>query len=205
MALLPTNPRDRNLVLVALLAIGGLAVYQQLVWTPKNEELNTLAAHVDTLDSLNRDAKKAVAQGSATKMKAEADSYARQLAVLRRLVPTANEVPALLDGVSNAARLAGLEVSDVAPDGVIAGDRFDTYRYKIGVTGPYHKVAEFLANVGSLQRIVAPINVGLAPTTRNTERKPKKNEQFLDAKLGLQTYVVHSDSTLPPGGTGGAQ
>ncbi len=204
MALLPSNARDRNMVLIALLAIGGLAVYQQLVWSPKNEELNTLAAHVDTLDSLNREAKKDVAQGSATRMKAEAESYGRQLGVLRRLVPTANEVPALLDGVSNAARRAGLEVSDVAPDGVIPGDRFDTYRYKIGVTGPYQKVAEFLTNVGSLQRIVAPINVGLAPTTRITERKPKKNEQFLDAKLGIQTYVAHNDSTMAPAGPGGA-
>lgn len=200
MALLPTNPRDRNLVLIALLAVGALVVYQQLVWSPKHEELAAIELHLATLDSLNRDAKKDVAQGSAAKMKAEADQYSRQLAVLRRLVPTGNEVPALLDGVSTAARRAGLEVSDVAPDGVVAGDHFDTYRYKIGVTGPYHKVAEFLTNIGSLQRIVAPINVALNPSSRGTERKPRKDEQFLDARLQIQTYVVHADAAAAPAG-----
>ena len=38
------------------------------------------------------------------------------------------------------------------------GDQFDTYKYKIGVVGPYHQVAAFLANIASLPRIVAPIN-----------------------------------------------
>ena len=52
------------------------------------------------------------------------------------------------------------------PDGVVNGDQFDTYRYKLAVTGPYHQVAEFLANIGSLPRIVAPINVALSPSTR---------------------------------------
>ena len=73
------------------------------------------------------------------------------------------------------------------------GDQFDTYKYRLGVTGPYHQVAEFLSNVGSLPRIVAPINLSLTPTTRGLANvKPKKNEQFLDAKFGIQTYVAHA-------------
>lgn len=191
MALLPQNPRDQKLVIVALLAIGLAGVYQQLVWTPKNDELHTLQTRLDALDSLNRLAKADVAKGTAAKMKQEADAYARELAVLRRLVPTSNEVPALLESVSGAARRAGLELSDVAPDGVVNGDQFDTYRYKLGVTGPYHKVADFLANVGSLPRIIEPINLSLTPTSRVGEIKPKKDEQFLDAKFEIQTYVAH--------------
>ena len=191
MALLPQNPRDQKLLIIAIAAIGLAAAYQQLVWSKKNDDLQALQARVETLDSLNRVAKAEVAKGNATQMKREADEYARELNVLRRLVPTQNEVPALLDGVSTAARRAGLELSDVAPDGVVNGDQFDTYRYKLGVTGPYHKVAAFLANIGSLPRIVAPINVSLAPSTRVGEIKPKKNEQFLDAKFGIQTYVTH--------------
>ena len=125
-------------------------------------------------------------------MKVEADAFGRELEVLRRLVPTENEVPALLESVSTAARRAGLELSDVQPDGVINGDQFDTYRYKIGVTGPWHQVAEFLGNVGSMPRIVSPINLTLTTSSRSGERRPQKNEQFLDAKFGIQTYVAHA-------------
>jgi type IV pilus assembly protein PilO len=192
MALLPQNPRSQKLLVVTLLSVGLAAVYQQLVWTPKNKDLTMIAVRLDTLDSLNKLAKSEVAKGTATKMKQEADTYARELAELRHLVPMENEVPALLESISTAARHAGLELSDVQPDGIIDGDQFNTYKYKLGVTGAYHQVGEFLANVGSLSRIVAPINLTLTPTSRVGERKPKKNEQFLDARFQIQTYVARA-------------
>ena len=192
MALLPQNPRSQKLLVVALLSVGLAAVYQQLVWTPKNKDLTTIAVRLDTLDSLNKLAKSEVAKGTATKMKQEADTYARELAELRHLVPMENEVPALLESISTAARHAGLELSDVQPDGIVDGDQFNTYKYKLGVTGAYHQVGEFLASVGSLSRIVAPINLTLTPTARVGERKPKKNEQFLDARFQIQTYVARA-------------
>jgi len=196
MALLPQNPRNQKLLVATLLSVGLAVVYQQLVWTPKNAELTTIAVRLDTLDSLNKLAKSEVAKGTATKMKQEADMYARELAGLRHLVPTENEVPALLESISTAARRAGLELSDVQPDVIVDGDQFNTYKYRLGVTGAYHQVAEFLANVGSLSRIVAPINLTLTPTARIGERRPKKNEQFLDAKFQIQTYVARA-STKP--------
>jgi type IV pilus assembly protein PilO len=192
MALLPQNPRSQKLLVLTLLSIGLAAVYQQLVWTPKNKELTMIAVRLDTLDSLNKLAKSEVAKGTATKMKQEADTYARELAGLRHLVPMENEVPALLESISTAARHAGLELSDVQPDGILDGDQFNTYKYKLGVTGAYHQVGEFLANVGSLSRIVAPINLTLTPSSRVGERKPKKDQQFLDARFQIQTYVARA-------------
>jgi len=204
MALLPQNPRDQKMFMVILMAIGLAAVYQQLVWTPKNVELTHLEARLDTLDSANAVAKRDVAKGTASKMKTEAAAYSRELDELRRLVPTQNEVPALLESVSSAARAAGLDLSDVQPDGVINGDQFDTYKYKLGVTGSYHQVGEFLANVGSLSRIMAPINLSLVTTTsRSGERKPKKDEQLLDARFDVETYVAHASTSKPAPGKAG--
>jgi type IV pilus assembly protein PilO len=198
MALLPQNPRDQKLFVMALLAVGLVGIYQQLYWTPKHEEQVILAARLDTLDSLNLLAKAEVAKGNSAKMKAEGDAYARELGVLRHLVPTTNEVPALLESISNSARRAGLELSEVAPEAVMNGDRLDTYKYRLGVTGPYHQIAEFLANVASLPRIVAPINLTVVPTTRSVlERRPKPGEKFLDAKFGVQTYVEHVGPAAP--------
>jgi type IV pilus assembly protein PilO len=193
MPLLPQNPRDQKLFVMALLAVGLVGIYQQLYWSPKHDEQVVLAARLDTLDSLNRVAKTEVAKGNSAKMKAEGDAYARELGVLRHLVPTSSEVPALLESISNSARRAGLEISEVSPDGQpIAGDRLDMQKYRLGVTGPYHQIAEFLSNVASLPRIIAPINLTLAPTSRNnTERRPQKGEVFLDAKFGVETYVEH--------------
>ena len=48
MALLPQNPRDQKLLIIGLLFVGLAAVYQQMYWTPKNDELNIIADQVGT-------------------------------------------------------------------------------------------------------------------------------------------------------------
>jgi len=62
------------------------------------------------------------------------------------------------------------------------------------LTGPYHDIAVVLANIGSLPRIVTPVNLSLAlPPTLNAKVPPGK--QPLIATFELQTAVVR---TAPP-------
>jgi len=95
-------------------------------------------------------------------------------------------VPALLEQVSTAARRVGLDIATVEPQPVIEGDQFDTYRYKLAVTGGYHALGEFLSNVGSLTRIIAPVNLALAPSPA----RGKTLSTGLDARFEVQTYVT---------------
>ena len=75
---------------------------------------------------------------------------------------------------------------------MIPGQQFDTYRYKIAVVGNYHELAEFMANVGSLTRIIAPINLTLTPSQRG---RKKGEKAALEAKFQIQTYVVKAGAT----------
>lgn len=200
MALLPSNSRDRNLVLVSVLALAAAVAYWYALWSPKQLELAETSARVDSLEQANAKARIEVSRGTAQKLRAQAEGFQADLTTLRHLVPTGNEVPLLLEQVSTAARRTGLEISQVEPQGVVPGERFDTYKYRIGATGPYHDLATFLANVGSLERIVAPINLSLAPASRirpGVTVMPGKpirppTTQPLDAKFEIQTYVVHA-------------
>jgi len=58
--------------------------------------------------------------------------------------------------------------------------------------------------IASLERIVAPINVALVPSTRANERRAKKNEQFIDARFQIQTYVAHTSNAPAQTGKVGA-
>jgi type IV pilus assembly protein PilO len=123
---------------------------------------------------------------------------------LRQVVPTTNEVPALLENVSTAARRVGLDLSSVEPMPVLVGDQFDTYRYKLSVTGGYHAIASFLTNVGSLNRIIAPVALTLKPLSPQDQKKiriQKKGESLLDSDFQIQTYIAHAplDSAEAPG------
>jgi type IV pilus assembly protein PilO len=197
MALLPTNQRDQIMLIVCVAALGLAGVYYQYLWSPKNAELGTLQTRVDTLIASNEVARREMARGNAGRIREEADEYARMLGQMRQLVPTENEVPALIDNISTAARRVGLDLGPMEPLGVVKGDVFDTHKWKMQVTGPYHRVGEFLTNVGNLTRIVAPMNVQLTPTTRQSvQRRP--GEQNLDAAFEIQTYVARVAAPVVP-------
>jgi type IV pilus assembly protein PilO len=194
MALLPTTRRDQLMLVAVIGALGIGYLYYDYLWKPKSTELDLLKARIDTLEVQNEAARRDIARGTAGKVKEEAERLRRLLAVMRQLVPTANEVPALLEQVSTAARQTGLDISGVTPLGVVPGDVFDTYRYRVGVTGSYHRISQFLNNIGSLTRIVAPMNVQLNPTSRSSVQR-RTTESALDASFEIQTYVA---KTAPP-------
>lgn len=188
MALLPKNQRDQAMVLVSIIAIALVGLYWMYVFSPRQTELVTLEARVDTLEARNTVARKELAAGAVDQIKADAERHARDLEVMRQLVPTGNEVPALLEQVSTAARRVGLDISTVEPEPVIEGQEFDTYRYKLAVSGGYHSLGEFLTNVGSLTRIVAPINLALAPAAQKGDGTTRAGA--VDARFEVQTYVA---------------
>ena len=192
MAGLPTNKRDQTMLLIGVLAVAGAALYWYFVYSPKNAELALVQTHIDSLDVVNRKAKGELAKGSVQDLRAQAERYRQHLEVMRQLVPTSNEVPALLDQVSTAARRVGLDLGAVEPEPVIVGDQFDTYRYKMALFGTYHDVGEFLTNVGSLTRIIAPINLSLSPVSNQAIAKTmrRKGEQIIEVRFQIQTYVA---------------
>lgn len=197
MALLPASQRDQKLLIAIIVAIGLAAAYYTYVWSPKTAELDITQAHVDSLVIMNQRAKSELAQGKTQELKAEAERFADDLEVMRRLVPTGNEVPALLEQVSTAARRVGLDIADVQPLPLLEGDTYDAYKYRLSVRGDYHELGVLLANIGSLQRIVAPINLTLAPAPAAKGSQGSRQQQ-IEARFEIQTYVARTAPVPPP-------
>jgi type IV pilus assembly protein PilO len=191
--------REQMLISAMVLTIALAGAYGYFLYKPKREQLAAIEQHVNALDKKNQQAKADLANGSVTKLKAQAAEYEASLKVLQQLVPTTNEVPALLENVSTAARRVGLDLASVEPMPVIVGEQFDTYRYKVSVKGGYHALAGFLTNVGSLNRIVAPVALDVKQQSAQEKKKarPKEGESTLDTDFQIQTYIAH------PAGTSG--
>jgi type IV pilus assembly protein PilO len=198
---MPASQRDQKLLILIIFAIGLAGVYYNYLWSPKKDELDVTQAHVDSLVIMNQRAKSELAQGKTQEVKAEAERYAGDLEVMRRLVPTGNEVPALLEQVSTAARRVGLDIADVQPLPLLQGDQYDAYKYRLSVRGDYHEIAVLLANIGSLQRIVAPINLTLAPSQQNAAAQRASRKQPVEARFEIQTYVARTAPTTAKGAT----
>jgi len=98
------SKRDQICISIAVIAITLAGAYGYFLYMPKRDEIAVIEDHVADLDKKNDQAKADVANGSVAKLKAQAAEYEASLSVLRQLVPTTNEVPALLENVSTAAR-----------------------------------------------------------------------------------------------------
>jgi type IV pilus assembly protein PilO len=185
---------------LGLAAVLLLGAYWYFLYKPKAAELNVTQAHVDSLDKKNQEARADIAQGSLQKLRAQSAEYDQSLKVMRQLVPRSNEVPALLEDISTAARRVGLDLATVEPMPVLPGEQFDTYRYKLAVIGGYHPVGQFLSNVGSLSRIIAPVTMAikLHPIADKTKARARKGESLVDTEFQVQTYVARTTPYTPP-------
>lgn len=193
--------REQTLVGLAIVALMVAGAYWYFLWKPKAAELAIVQAHVDSLEVRNQQARADIAQGSLKKLRAQAAEYEQSLKVMRQLVPRSNEVPALLEDMSTAARRVGLDLATVEPMPVLPGEQFDTYRYKLAVIGGYHAVGEFLSNVGSLNRIIAPVTLAikLQPAAQRTKARAKAGESLINTEFQVQTYVARTTPYIPPG------
>lgn len=204
MAFLPSSQRDQSMVLLALCGALAIGAYWYFYLDPKSQELAAVESHIEILSLQNERAKSELARGNPEQLRQEALEYRRNLEVMRQLVPTSNEVPDLLEQVSTAARRVGLDLEGVEPEPVIGGDQFDTYRYRISLTGDYHAIGAFMANVGSLTRIVAPVNLQLKVAAAAAQQDPPRSRadaperQKLTTAFQIQTYVARSAPVTAP-------
>jgi type IV pilus assembly protein PilO len=193
--------REQKLAGLGMVAILLAAAYWYFLYKPKAVELDAVQTHVDSLEKRNQQARADIAQGSLQKLRAQSAEYDQSLKVMRQLVPRSNEVPALLEDISTAARRVGLDLATVEPMPVLPGEQFDTYRYKLAVIGGYHPVGQFLSNVGSLNRIIAPVTMAikLHPLAAQTKAHVKKGESLVDTEFQVQTYVARTTPYVSPG------
>lgn len=189
---MPQTQREQGMILIALLGFVAAGGYWYMVYNPQSAEVATRSAYVDTLEERNSLAKVQSSGSSTSEMKTQIEEYGANLQLMRQLVPTSNEVPALIDQVSTAARRAGLDIGKVEPLGMETSTQFqfDALRYKFTVTGPYHDVAEFLTSVGSLPRIMVPVNIQMQAGAQPGPRPdPKK---AVTTVFELHTYVARA-------------
>jgi type IV pilus assembly protein PilO len=192
MGLLPARDRDKYALAAIIAAIALGYGYYTYLWQPKDTELTATQAHVDSLVVVNQRAKSELAQGKTQELRAEGERFSNDLDVMRRLVPTGNEVPALLEQVSTAARRVGLDIADVTPLPLLQGDQYDAYKSRLSMRGDYHQIGTLLTNIGSLQRIVAPINLTMSPVVVAGGPNKRLRLQQVEARFEIQTYVARN-------------
>lgn len=175
--------------------LSGLAAREERV-TAIRDTIAQLQAGTDS-------AKRELARGSVEDLRHRMEIYRGSLSLLRRLVPERNEVPNLLDDISSRGRIRGVTLAQVIPLPLEAGPApFDTYKYNMSVIGRYDQIGQFLADVASLQRIIVPYDLTLAPANMTSAKAlGDTSGALLEAKFQVRTFVK---SSTPEGQASGS-
>jgi type IV pilus assembly protein PilO len=141
-----------------VLLVGSFAYFAYL---PKHKEIGKLESEykklAEKLDKARSTAKQL--DFYRTKMKAAET----QFKIVMKALPEKEEIPTLLNGISQAARDAGLDITKFQPNPEIAKEFYAEVPITINVSGNYHNVAMFFDRISNLPRIVTIEAVKLLP------------------------------------------
>jgi len=176
--------------LLIVLPIIGIVAFWIYVRTPKAEEAAELQHSIDSLQAAVDTARTDLAGGTVEQLKQRIADYEGSLTLMRRLVPTNNEVAQLIDNISDRAKLRNVEIADLSPLGYEAAGRFQVARYRFVVLGHYDELGGFLSDIASLPRIMVPHQLSLAQATEQTAQSfGDTTGSLLQATFQLRTFV----------------
>lgn len=191
MALLPKDQKKQLQILIGLLPVALAFLYYQYYHTGRVEEVEALSTHVESLVAANA-ASAAVVASYGTDLPRRLGIYQEHIRQLEELIPRREDVPMLIDLITEQAQLLGVELTALNPSIEEPGEFYSRQSYELRVTGEYHRIGEYLTAIGSLPRIVRSTGVGLSVdgTAPPSDRAPQ-----LRASFRIQTYIMPTTPT----------
>ena len=152
----PVAPR----VLCAIGVMAGvIGLGYFFYWSPQFEEQDTLAAkEVSLRDQYRVKMAQAINLEELQKQKTQVDQYVERL---QKQLPNKAEMAALLSDINQAGVGRGLQFDLFKPGQVVVRDYYAEQPIDIKVTGTYHDVGAFAADMANLPRIVTLNNLSL--------------------------------------------
>jgi type IV pilus assembly protein PilO len=172
-----------GIVLVFWGLYGGIVVY------PKIKKMNTLKIEINELTA-KRDAKKKDAS-NLPKLKEEVKRLERDLVYSMTVLPNTEEIPKLLDAISNNMRFYNLEILSFKPEQESKKDFYAEIPLNFRFSGSYKEIGEFIQTIGRYPRIINMATITLR------DPKIKNNRIVLTAEAKAYTYRFLKEEEMP--------
>ncbi|MDE2077674.1 MAG: type 4a pilus biogenesis protein PilO [Burkholderiales bacterium] len=170
---------------VAMVALGWF-----LLLSGQNDELQMQR---DKEPQLKADYRSKVAQavnlGELRKQRIQVEEYVKQL---EKQLPGKAEMDALLSDINQAGLGRGLDFELFRPGSVTVKDYYAELPISIRVTGRYHDIGAFTADIANLSRIVTlhNLNIGAVPSK---DQMASSGSLFMEATARTYRYLDQSE------------
>jgi len=142
-----------------VIVLVGAFVY--FSYMPKLKEIGKLKVKQNELQKKLQTAKKNAAQ--LDYYRARMREAETKFKIAKRALPDKKEIPTLIDGISQAAHDAGLDILVFTPKPEVRKEFYAQVPIAIKVSGDYHDVAVFFDMVAGLPRIVNVTDIAIVP------------------------------------------
>ncbi|SDI93247.1 type 4a pilus biogenesis protein PilO [Variovorax sp. OV700] len=174
----PPVPRYVLCLAVTALVLVGL----WFVWlTNSNDELETERGKEVTLRADYQ--KKVALAANLDLLKKQREQVQQYVTLLEKQLPSKAEMDALLSDINQAGLGRSLQFELFRPGQVSVKDYYAELPIAVRVTGRYHDIGSFAADVASLSRIVTLNNLTIAP------QKDKDGTLTMDATARTYRYL----------------
>jgi type IV pilus assembly protein PilO len=164
------SPGVQKLLLAFLLSAGALGVFffsHLMPWTFPNG-----SARISEMKSQYEQKSAELARARASvadlpRFEAEYDQLHQRWELASELLPTDRQLPTLLRKITLAGQQAGITFTTFRPSGMKPSDYHTEMPIKVQVSGDYHSVGSFLADLSNMRRIVTVSDLKLTTNMRN--------------------------------------
>jgi type IV pilus assembly protein PilO len=186
MAILPKDQKKQLQILIGLIPVALAFLYYQFYHSNRVIEVEQLSSHVESLQTQNA-ASAAIVASYGTDLPRRLAIFQEHIRQLEELIPRREDVPMLIDLITEQAQILGVELTALNPSLEEPGEFYSRQSYELRVSGHYHSIGEYLTAIGSLPRIVRSTQVALSVdgTAPESDRSP-----VLHASFRIQTYIM---------------
>ena len=164
------SPGAQKLLLSVLLAGGALGVYfstHLVPWTfpSGSEKIADLKSQYEQKSAELARARASVAD--LPRFEAEYEQLHQRWEMASELLPTERQLPTLLRKITLAGQQTGITFTMFRPGPVQPSDYHTEMPIQVSVSGDYHSVGSFLAELANMRRIVTVSNLKLTSNSKN--------------------------------------
>ncbi|MDX1674559.1 MAG: type 4a pilus biogenesis protein PilO [Longimicrobiales bacterium] len=192
---LPDDPKQQQRLLIGMIPLILLFGYWYFLHDGFVQEVETMETRLESLEASNSQARMLAPQSR--RLEERLQELERHIGRLEELVPRGEEVSRLLNTISERADQIGVDLARFNPGATDRGPHYNRRTFQMTVLGQYHEIARFLTEIGSLNRIITPINLSVVPGGT------RQGERMLEATFLIETYVLPDQAQQAAANQGG--
>ncbi len=173
---------NQEIIVIAILVVAGLWAYWKYLYVPLKSEITRLEQDLSQKQSQLETTRQAAAELEV--LEAEYKIIELEAKEMEKKLPQSKDLPKLIRDITKTLEKYKITIQSFMPGKEFPKTYFSEIPITLQVSGNYHNLANFLADIGQHDRVINTFDVVLTPKAAS-----KESPDTIAASLRLVTYM----------------